>query len=224
VTTNYTGILASGAFWRQLLNSVIVMALTTALVLLLASMAAFVFARINFRGREVLFNIFTIGLLFPLAVAILPLYILLRQLHLLDSLVGIALAQVAFGLPGNIMLLRGFFRAIPGELEDAAHIDGCTSAGFFWRILLPIARPALATVAVTTMVASWNAFLLPLLVLTSPELMTLPLGIMQFQGQFGSDWARIMAFITLTMLPALIFYLFAERHLVAGLSAGAIKG
>lgn len=224
VTSNYTDILRSQSFWRQLLNSTIVMALTTVLVLLLASMAAFVFARINFRGREVLFNIFTIGLLFPLAVAILPLYILLRQLSLLDSLVGIALAQVAFGLPGNIMLLRSFFRTVPGELEDAAHIDGCTSAGFFWRILLPIARPALATVAVTTMVASWNAFLLPLLVLTSPELLTLPLGIMQFQGQFGSDWARIMAFITLTMLPALIFYLFAERHLVAGFSSGAIKG
>lgn len=224
VGSNYTEVLQSRTFWRQLLNSVIVMALTTGLVVLLASMAAFVFARINFRGREILFNIFTIGLLFPLAVAILPLYILLRQLHLLDSLVGVALAQVAFGLPGNILLLRGFFRAVAGELEDAAYIDGCSSAGFFWRILLPIARPALATVSVTTMVASWNAFLLPLLVLSKPELSTLPLGIMQFQGQYGTDWARVMAFITLTMLPALIFYMFAERHLVAGLSAGAVKG
>jgi len=118
-------------------------------VVLLASLAAYVFARIRFRGRELLFNFFTLGLLFPIAVAILPLYITLRQANLVDSLWGVILPQVAFGLPGNILILRGFFATIPRELEEAAAIDGCTHAGFFVRVLLPlIALSVLALVPV----------------------------------------------------------------------------
>ena len=156
--------------------------------------------------------------------AILPLYITLRQADLVDTLWGIILPQVAFGLPGNILILRGFFAAMPLELEEAAAIDGCGYFGFFWRVLLPLARPALAAVVVLTMVASWNNFLLPLLVLNKEQLYTLPLGIMQYQGQFGTDWARVLAFVSLALAPTLIFYLLAERHIVAGLTAGAIKG
>jgi raffinose/stachyose/melibiose transport system permease protein len=193
-------------------------------ILVLASMAAFVFARMNFRGRELLFNFFTLGLLFPLAVAILPLYITLRQANLVDSHWGIILPQVAFGLPGNILILRGFFSTVPRELDEAAAIDGCTPVGYFLRILLPLMRPALASVAVLTMVASWNAFFLPLLVLNSEQLYTLPLGIMQFQGQFGTDWARVLAFVSIALMPTVIFYLIAERQIIAGLTAGAVKG
>jgi raffinose/stachyose/melibiose transport system permease protein len=157
-------------------------------------------------------------------VAILPLYITLRQAHLVDSLWGIILPQIAFGLPGNLLILRGFFTAVPVELEEAAAIDGCTYFGFFWRILLPLVRPALAAVLVLTMVLSWNNFFLPLLVLNSEKLYTLPLGIMQYQGQFGTDWARVLAFVSLAMTPTIIFYLLAERHIVSGLTAGAVKG
>lgn len=224
VWENYTSVLQNGAFWRMLLNSILVMAGTTVGVVTLASMAAYVFARLQFRGRELLFNFFTLGLLFPLAVAILPLYITLRQLNLVDSLWGIILPQVAFGIPGNILILRGFFAAIPRELDEAAAIDGCTTAGYFWRILLPLMRPALAAVAVLTMVASWNNFFLPLLVLNSEALYTLPLGIQQFQGQFGTDWGRVLAFVTLALIPTIGFYLLAERQIVAGLTAGAVKG
>lgn len=221
---NYTSILASNSFWRQLLNSTSVMLATAIGVVVLSSMAAFVFARMNFRGRELLFNFFTLGLLFPLTVAILPLYITLRQASLIDSLWGIILPQVAFGLPGNILILRGFFATIPRELDEAAAIDGCTPAGFFMRVLLPLMRPALAAVVVLTMVFSWNSFFLPLLVLNSEQLYTLPLGIMQFQGQFGTDWARVLAFVTLALVPTVVFYLFAERQIIAGLTAGAVKG
>ena len=153
-------------------------------------MPAFVFARMTFRGRDLLFNFFTLGLLFPIAVAILPLYITLRQANLVDSLWGIILPQVAFGLPGSILILRGFFATVPRELDEAAAIDGCSPVGFFVRVLLPLMRPALAAVAVLTMVGSWNNFFLPLLVLNSEPLYTLPLGIMQFQGQFGTDWGE----------------------------------
>jgi raffinose/stachyose/melibiose transport system permease protein len=221
---NYRDVATSDAFWRLLRNSTIVMVLTAIGVVALASMAAFVFARIRFPGREVVFNFFTLGLLFPLTVAILPLYITLRQAHLVDTLWGIILPQVAFGLPANILILRGFFASVPLELEEAAAIDGCGLFGFFWRMLLPLARPALAAVVVLTMVASWNNFLLPLLVLNNEQLYTLPLGIMQYQGQFGTDWARVLAFVSLALAPTLIFYLLAERHIVAGLTAGAIKG
>jgi raffinose/stachyose/melibiose transport system permease protein len=221
---NYIGVLQSTTFWQQLWNSTVVMTATAGGVLVLSSMAAFVFARMNFRGREFLFNFFTLGLLFPLAVAILPLYITLRQLNLIDSMWGIILPQIAFGLPGNILILRGFFASIPRELDEAAAIDGCTPAGYFWRILLPLMRPALAAVIVLTMVASWNSFFLPLLVLNTEALYTLPLGIQQFQGQYGTDWARILAFISIALTPTIVFYLLAERQIIAGLTAGAVKG
>jgi raffinose/stachyose/melibiose transport system permease protein len=221
---NYTSVLQNGTFWRQLLNSSMVMVATAIGVLTLASMAAFVFARMTFRGRELLFNFFTLGLLFPIAVAILPLYITLRQLNLINSLWGIILPQVAFSLPGNVLILRGFFATIPRELDEAAAIDGCTPAGFFVRVLLPLMRPALAAVMVLTMVFSWNMFFLPLLVLNSEQLYTLPLGIMQFQGQFGTDWGKVLAFVSLALMPTIVFYLLAERQIIAGLTAGAVKG
>jgi raffinose/stachyose/melibiose transport system permease protein len=224
VWENYTSILQSPAFWRQFTNSTLVMVATAFGVVVLASMPAFVFARMNFRGRDVLFNFFTLGILFPLAVAILPLYLTLRQLNLVDSLWGIILPQIAFGLPGFILILRGFFSTIPQELEEAAAIDGCSPAGFFVRVLLPLMRPALAAVVVLTMVGSWNGFFLPLLVLNSEQLYTLPLGIMQFQGQFGTDWARVLAFVSLALTPTIVFYLMAERQIIAGLTAGAVKG
>ena len=221
---NYGRILGDPTFWRMLGNSLLVMLATAALVLTVSSLAAFVFSRLVFRGRELLLNFFTLGLLFPLIVAILPVYILLRQLGLLDNLWGVVLPQVAFGLASNIIILRGFFRAIPGELQDAAYIDGCSDFGFFIRVLLPLARPALAAVAALVMIASWNELFLPLIVLNHDTLWTLPLGTMQFMGQYGADQALISAFVTLSMIPTILFYLLAERQIVAGLTAGALKG
>lgn len=224
VFDNYTDILGSTGFWRPLANSIIIAVTTTFLVVAASAMAAFVFARYAFRGRELLFTFFTIGLMFPFAVAILPLYILLRQLELLDNPLGVILPQVAFGLPVTIIILRGFFRNIPAEIEEAAILDGCTPFGFFWRILLPMARPALATVSVLAIVASWNNFMLPLVVFNDPDWWTLPLGVTQFQGQYAADTARILAYVVLAMVPALAFYAVAERQLIGGLTAGATKG
>jgi raffinose/stachyose/melibiose transport system permease protein len=221
---NYDGILQSVSFWLQLRNSLFVMLATAIGAVCLSSMPAFVFARTVFPGREIIFNFFTLGLLFPLAVAILPLYISLRQLNLIDNHWGIILPQIAFGLPGTILILRGFFAALPQEIEDAAYIDGCSTFGFFWHVAVPLIRPALAAVFVLALVGSWNAFFLPLLVLNQEHLWTLPLGIMRFQGQWGTDWARVLAFVSLTMIPTIVFYFFAERHIVTGLTAGAVKG
>jgi raffinose/stachyose/melibiose transport system permease protein len=224
VVSNYTDVLADGSFWQQLLNSVVIAVITTVTVVAFAASAAYVFARREFRGREVLFTLFTLGLLFPAAVAILPLFILIRTLGMLDNPLGIALPQAAFALPLTIIVLRPFFRSIPRELEDAAAIDGCGPFGFFWRILLPLSRPALAAVAVLAIVTSWNAFLLPLVILSDQANWTLPLGITNFSTQYSSDTARILAYTTLSLIPALLFYVVAERQLVGGLTAGASKG
>lgn len=211
---NLIGILTTSTFWRMLRNSVLLMAATTTGVVLICGLAAFVFARMDFRGKNWVFNLFTIGLMFPINVAILPVYFVLRQLNeigipLLDSLIGVILVQIAFNISGNILILRGFFTAIPAELQDAAYMDGCTAFDFFWRILLPLARPALAAVAALTMIVSWNDLLVPLVVLNSDKLWTLPLGTMQFQGQYGQDLALVSAFVALSAIPTLIFYLFA---------------
>lgn len=224
IVSNYTDILVTWSFWQKTINSVIIMVLTTVIVVSISSGAAFVFSRVRFRGRETLFNFFVLGLLFPLPVAILPLYLLLRSLNLVDSLWGVILPQVAFSLPFNILLLRSFFSAVPQDLEDAAYVDGATPIEFLLRILLPLVRPALAAVAVIAMVGSWNNFFLPLVVLNSERLYTLPLGVQQFQGEFMTDWSRVLAYVTLAMLPAIAFYLVAERHIVTGLTAGSVKG
>lgn len=211
-------------FWQMMRNSLVVMLLVTLGVVVICSLAAFVFARMDFRGKNWAFNLFTLGLMFPINVAILPVYFVLRQMNLIDNLWGVIIVQTAFQLSGNIMILRGFFTAIPAELQDAAYIDGCTAFDFFWRVLLPLAKPALAAVAALTMIMSWNDLLVPLVVLNSDRFWTLPLGTMQFQGQYGQDLALVSAFVALSALPTIIFYLFAERQIVSGLTAGAVKG
>jgi len=212
------------SFWRMMRNSLLVMLAATFGVVLVCSLAAFAFARLNFRSKNLTFNLFTLGLMFPINIAILPVYFVLRQMDLIDKLWGVILVQIAFQLSGNIMILRGFFTAIPSELQDSAYIDGCTAFDFFWRILLPLARPALAAVAALTMIVSWNDLLVPLVVINSDKLWTLPLGTMQFQGQYGQDLALVSAFVALSALPTVIFYIFAERQIVSGLTAGAVKG
>jgi len=221
---NYQFVLYHKAFWQELLNSTIVMLGTVGLTTISASMAAFVCARMAFKGRDLVFNYLMLGLLAPLMVVILPLYLLMRQMGLVNSLLGMILVQGTFGIPGATLILRGFFRAVPRDLEDAAYIDGCTAFGFFWRVLLRLSTPAIAANAALGMVGSWNALLLPLVVLDREELWTLPLGTMQFQGQYATEWSRVMAFVILAMIPAVAFYLLAERYIISGLTGGALKG
>jgi raffinose/stachyose/melibiose transport system permease protein len=212
------------SFWPMMRNSLLVMLAATSGVVIVCSLAAFPFSRMEFPFKNLAFNLFTLGLMFPINIAILPVYFVLRQMNLIDNLWGVILVQIAFQLSGNIMILRGFFASIPAELQDAAYIDGCTAVDFFWRILLPLARPALAAVAALTMIVSWNDLLVPLVVINSDKLWTLPLGTMQFQGQYGQDLALVSAFVALSAVPTIIFYIFAERQIVSGLTAGAVKG
>jgi raffinose/stachyose/melibiose transport system permease protein len=224
VPSNYGELLISGDYWRQVGNSTLIALGTVLLVVGAGAGAAYVFARFAFRGREAFFTLFAAGLMFPFAVAILPLFILLRSFDLLDNPLGVILPQAAFQLPLTIIILRSFFRTIPGEVEESATLDGCGPWGFFWRILLPMARPALATVSVLAVVMSWNNFFLPLVIFNDQTWWTLPVGVQQFQGQYSIDTARVLAYVIISMLPALAFYALAERQLISGLTGGAIKG
>jgi raffinose/stachyose/melibiose transport system permease protein len=223
VWSNYGTILSSAAFWEFLGNSALIAGVATALAVGLGAMAAFALSRYVFRGRELCYTLFVSGLLFPIGIAALPLFLQLQLLGLLDNQFGVALPEAAFSLPITMLILRPFMRAIPGDLEDAALVDGASRLRFFVQILLPMCKPALVTVALLAFVTSWNQFLLPLLVFTTQSHFTLPLGVYTFQSTYSADTAVILAFTALAAVPALGLFIFAERYLVAG-AAGAVKG
>jgi raffinose/stachyose/melibiose transport system permease protein len=223
ILTNYITVFTSSSFWQQVLNSSVIALATTFGVMLLGMLAAFVIARYEFWGRNALYSLFTAGLLFPITVAILPLYLMLQALHLVDTLPGVIIPQIAFALPVTVIILVPFLRAIPAELEDAAYIDGTSRFGFFWRIMLPLSGPGLVTVGVLAFVASWNAYLLPLLLLYTSSNQTLPQGVRLFSSDHSQDTALVLAFTTIAMLPAIIFFTIAQRQIVGGLT-GAVKG
>lgn len=220
---NYASVLTSDIFWRQMGNSAISAIATTAGVVVLGVMASYVLARYQFRGRTALYSLFAAGLMFPMTVAITPLYILVRELGLMNSLAGIILPQIAFALPTTIIILVPFLRAIPKELEEAAAIDGASRLGFFFRMVVPLSLPGVITTGILAFIASWNSYMLPLFILNDETSYTLPLGVQAFAAQYSVDTARVLAFTSLSMIPALIFFSMFERRIVGGLT-GAVKG
>ena len=223
VWKNYWDILTGYRYWQVLGNTLLIAVLTVFLTLALSSMAAFTFAHLRFFGDRFLLSYIQLGLMFPLATAIPPLFIRVRDLGLLDTYWGVVLPQVAFSLAMSVLLLRNAFKQLPGELLDAALMDGCGYFRYFLYITLPLSAPILSTVAVITFVDSWNAFLLPLIVFNSESRYPWTLGLMAYQGQYSTQWQLVLAFITLTILPAILMFLMAQRWIVAGLTAGAVK-
>jgi raffinose/stachyose/melibiose transport system permease protein len=221
---NYAGIIGSLRYWQILGNSLFIATMTVTLTLAVAAPAAFAFAHLHFFGSRFLFNYLILGLTFPFATAILPLFIKVRDLGLLDTHWGVILPQVAFSQAVSILLMRNAFRQLPGELLDSALVDGCGYIRFFLWVTLPLSRPILATVAVISFIASWNNFLLPLVVLNTQTKYPWTLGLMEYQGEFIVEWQLILAFITLTILPAIIAFVLAQKYIVSGLMAGAVKG
>ena len=220
---NYSEVLTSSIFWRQVGNSVICGVFTTLGVVVLGVAASYVLARYTFSGRAAMYALFAAGLMFPMTVAITPLYIMIRGLGLSDSLAGIILPQIAFALPVTIIILVPFLRAIPKELEEAAAIDGASRLGFFFRMVIPLSIPGVVTVGILAFIASWNSYMLPLFILNNEMMYTLPLGVQAFASQYSVDTARVLAFTSLSMIPALVFFSLFERRIVGGLS-GAVKG
>ncbi len=220
----FTEIVFGPTYLRSLGNSLFIALGSVVLSTLISSMAAFAFAHIKFFGSKFLMGYLLLGLLFPSATAILPLFIKMRDLGLLDKHLGIIIVQVAFSLSFSILLFHNFFKELPKELIDAARMDNCGYLRIYWYITLPLCLPIIATVGVFNFVGSWNSFLLPLITLNTDANYTWPLGIMQFQGQYGSDWPRILAYLTLSILPAIAFFLLAQRYIISGLTGGAVKG
>ena len=223
VLTNYGEVLTSGTFWGQVLNSTVAAVVTTVGVVVLGLMASYVLARYRFAARGVLYALFAAGLMFPMTVAITPLYIMVRNLGLMNSLGGVILPQIAFALPTTIIILVPFLRAIPDEIEEAAAIDGCSRLGFFWRMVVPLALPGVITVGILAFIASWNGYILALFILNDEASFTLPLGVQAFASEYSVDTAKVLAFTSLSMIPALVFFSIFERRIVGGLT-GAVKG
>lgn len=220
---NYLEVLRSSIFWRQVSNSAITAVFTTLGVVVLGVMASYVIARYQFKGRGAMYSLFAAGLMFPMTVAITPLYIMIKSLGLMNTLAGIILPQIAFALPTTVIILVPFLRAIPKEIEEAASIDGASRLGFFFRMVVPLSVPGVVTTGILAFIASWNSYMLPLFLMNNETSYTLPLGVQAFASQYAVDTARVLAFTSLSMIPALIFFSLFERRIVGGLT-GAVKG
>jgi raffinose/stachyose/melibiose transport system permease protein len=220
---NYVDVLTSSIFWQELGNSAITGFTTTIGVVALGLMVSFVLARYQFKGRGAIYALFAAGLMFPITVAITPLYLLVKDLGLTNSLAGVILPQIAFALPTTVIILVPFLRAIPDELEEAAAIDGASKLGFFFRMVVPLSLPGVITTGILAFVGSWNSYILPLFILNNEGSYTLPLGVQAFSSQYSVDTAKVLAFTSLSMIPALIFFTVFERRIVGGLT-GAVKG
>ncbi|MGV9350364.1 carbohydrate ABC transporter permease [Streptomyces spiralis] len=223
VFSNYAAVLRSVTFWGEFANSVIVALASTVGTVILGLMVSFVIARYDFKLKGAMYSLFAAGLMFPLVIAITPLYIVVKDLGLLDNLFGVIIPQIAFGLPMTVIILVPFLKAIPNELEEAAAIDGASRLGFFVRMVIPLSLPGVVTVGILAFVNSWNNYVLPLYILNSQANFTLPLGVQAFSSQYSVDTAKVLAFTSLAMLPALIFFSVFEKRIVGGLT-GAVKG
>jgi raffinose/stachyose/melibiose transport system permease protein len=205
-------------------NSAIVAGATALLTLVLSAAAGYTFARFRFRGRRALFLLFVVLLIVPAPVSIIPLYVIVSNLHLMDTYLALILPYTAAGLPFSIYLLRTFFASIPRELIDAARIDGCTELSAFVRVVLPISRAGLATVAILSFVSAWNEFFLALLFIHNPDLLTLPLGLQTFFFQYHVQWPYYFAGLSTAIIPIVIVYLVLQRQFISGMTAGAVRG
>ena len=223
IVENYLQVLHSSAFWNEMGNSLIVGLCVMIGTVMLGLMVSFVIARYSFRLSGAMYLLFAAGLMFPMTVAITPLYLLLRNLGLSNSLLGLILPEIAFALPQTIIILVPFLQAIPKALEEACALDGCSRLGFFWRMVIPLAMPGVATTGILTFVNSWNNYMLPLYMINSESKYTVPLGVQMFSSQYAVDTAKVLAFTSMSMIPALICFSIFQKQIVGGLT-GAVKG
>lgn len=219
---NYSAVFQAIPLLRSFLNSVIVALGTTACQVLTCAMAAYAFARIEFRGRGPLFLLYLITLMVPVQVTMVPLFMLMRVLGLVNSYPALILPGItsAFG----VFLLRQFFLTIPRDLEEAAFLDGASHWTVFWRVVIPLSKPGLAALTIFAFMSSWNAFLWPLLITTSQNMMTLPLAIAGLQTQYTTIWNQLMAGTVISIIPIVVVYLLAQKHFIEGITLSGIKG
>lgn len=221
---NYVKVWNASPLPRYFLNSLIVSATSTVFILLFSSMAAYAFARLKFPGSTILL-MFLLSLYFvPPHIALIPLLVMLKRLGLVDTYFALILPYIAFAIPFSTILIRSFILGLPQELIDAALVDGCSKIRLFFSIVLPVIRPILAVVLVVQFVTCWNEYLFALVFLHSREVKTLPVGLLDFVGEYFTDWVATAAGLTLATIPVLIVYLVFRNQIISGMTAGAIKG
>ena len=213
-----------GHLGRYVWNSLVCTSTSVSAIVLLSSMAAFAFSRLKFRGQGLLFGLFLLGLIIPVQIVLIPLYSAMAQAGLQNTRTSVILPYIAWGLPVSIYILRSFFLTLPLELEDAARIDGCTTFGLYWRILLPLVRPGLAAVAIFSSLGIWNEVLLAFVFLKDDSVKTLPLGLYDFYGYHITDLNLLFAALTVVTVPMIAVFLIFQRQLIEGLTVGSLKG
>jgi raffinose/stachyose/melibiose transport system permease protein len=222
----YNQVFSSSAFGTYYTNSIIMTAASVPVLTIMAAMAAYGFARGQFRGKSLLYYLFIGGITIPIHAALIPIFVMMRDIGLLGRVISMVFPFVGFGLPVSIFILRSFFEQFPIEIEEAARVDGCSTSYIFWRIVMPLAKPALATVIVLNVVSAWNEYLFALtLVGSNNQSYTLPLGIYSFSTSLASTaYDKMFAGLTVTTIPILIVYFLAQRQIVKSLTAGALSG
>ncbi|MGL4621908.1 carbohydrate ABC transporter permease [Chroococcidiopsis sp.] len=219
---NFTRVWETNPFGRYLFNSTLVALLTVGLNLLFCALAAYPLARLEFRGREIIFTAIVTTIMIPFQIVMIPLYILTVQLGMKNTYLGIIFPAIASAF--GIFLLRQAFQGVPKELEEAARIDGCSELGIWWHVMLPAIRPALVTLAIFVFIGAWSDFLWPLIAIDRPELYTLPLGVAMLAGTFSLDWRLIAAGSIISIAPILILFLFVQRYIVPTAAGSGVKG
>ncbi|MEI3606441.1 carbohydrate ABC transporter permease [Pseudogracilibacillus sp. SE30717A] len=221
---NYSEVLSQITFLKQYWNSIYIAVLVTFFVLLFSSMAGYAFARIHFPGKNIVFILLLSVMMIPPEVTIIPLFLFMRDLNLVNTHFPLIVLPV-FGASGafGVFLMRQFFISVPKELEEAAIMDGCSRFKVYWKIMLPLAVPSLATLTIFTFLTNWDEFLYPLIFINSRELMTLPVGLALFTDEAGTSWHHLMSATTLVTIPLLIIFFFAQKKFIEGMTAGSIK-
>lgn len=213
-----------GGFGMYFLNSMFYTVTAVFGIVIIASLAAFAFSRLKFPGKNLLFYMFLAAMMIPLPGSFVPLYVLMTKLHLINTRIGYILCMINVGLSFSIYLLKTFFDKMPVELEDAARIDGCSRIGIWWNVALPLAKPAIAVIIIFSSLNVWNEYILATLIFSSKSLMPLQRGLMIFQGIHITEYSLLMAGMTITTVPIILVYLLMQRHIIKGITAGAIVG
>ncbi|MDF2647449.1 MAG: carbohydrate transporter permease [Paenibacillus sp.] len=223
--SNFSYVWSKYNFSTYFLNSIVVTVGSTLLGMILAAMTAYILARYDFKGNKILFTIYISSMMIPFALALIPLFFLLNDLHLINTWLGLILVYAALNLPFGIFLLVGFYKSLPKEIEEAAIIDGTSHYGTFFRVMLPLSQPGLITVMITNMLNNWNEYFLGVVLTNEPTKYTLPIGlaVMQAEMQYRVEWGPLFAGLLITTLPTLIVYMIFQRQIASGITAGAVK-
>ena len=224
ILDHYRALFTERDFWLPIRNSLVVAGATTAFCVGLGALCAYALARLQFRAKSALLGFILAVGMFPQISVVSPLYLLLRELHLINTFPGLVLPYLTFAMPLTVWLLVGFFRQLPAELEEAAMVDGAGRLRAFWEVIVPLAVPGIATTAILTFVYSWNEFLFALSFTLGPERQTVPVAIALFRGQYQVPWGQILAAAVVATLPVTLLVLAFQRRIVQGLTAGAVKG